>query len=228
MFIDKKNVTIIVMKRFLPLACGALAILLFSCSNPQSSVLTQQENTLRAAVQLKNAATVWTNEIEPERLTARLNNSIEVSDTNFVTPQFLQSIDNLQQPVYPQIIDFAGLDCSKMNAVLYKTMKEFSDSLCKDTENLQDYFHSDYFYNYIFFKNDLKDAVSFDKNEKTLFDRYLICTSFEAEDIIQVPVRFYRKKEFVDLSVYLIYHNSYKITNIEILRWGKLNGEAEE
>ena len=61
-----------------------------------------------------------------------------------------------------------------------------------------------------------------------MFDRFVICSAFEGDDVVQVPVRFYKGKEYIDLSVFLSYHVGYKINQIEIIRWGKLNGETEK
>ena len=197
-------------------------ILFYSCSNPQNSVLTTQENTLRSAVNEKNGNTTWSNELEPQILNKTANEDILVSDKNAITPQFLASIKDLQTPVYPQLKDFASLDCSSMNSVLIQTIHDFSNALCEETQDIEKFFQSDYFFNCAFFKHDLKQLIG----EKT-FSKYLICQGFESSDLTQVPVRFYIQKEFVDLSLYLSYHGGYKITQIEIIRWGNKNGETD-
>lgn len=212
------------MKKRLWLATGLSLslILFFSCSNTQNSVLTTQENTLRSAVQEKNGNTTWSNELEPQLLNKKANSNILVSDKNSITPQFLASVKGLQPPVYPQIKNFASLDCSSMNTVLINLIQEFADALCQGTEELDSYFQSDYFFNYVFFKNDLEQLIG-DVN----FTKYLICQGFESTELTQVPIRFYNQKEFVDLSLYLSYHGGYKITQIEIISWGNINGETD-
>ena len=207
-------------KRFVPVALIFL-IFLASCSSPQSSVLTSQNDTLRSAVQEKNNNTVWTKEIEPERLNFNLNNNITVTNKEYITPQLLNSIKELQPAIYPEIKDFASLDCSQMNKALLNIMTDLCDSLCKGTDDLGNFFDYEYFYNCVFFANDLNQAVEKDKKTEKLFDRYLICKSFVSDDLIQVPVRFYKAKETLDLSVFLTYHGDYKVIQIEILGWGK-------
>ena len=140
----------------------------------------------------------------------------------------LSSINELQAPLYPEIKSFASTDCSAMNTILLSTLNNFCQELCKGTDNLQTYFYSNYFFNYIFFKSDLEEFIKELKTDENLFDRYIICKAFESQDLVQVPVRFYKNKEYIDLSVYLAYHNGYKITQIEVIRWGKLYGEREE
>ena len=145
-----------------------------------------------------------------------------------ITPQMLNSIKELQPAVYPEIKGYASLDSSSMNASLLSVINEFSENLCKSTENLESYFVSEYFFNYVFFKADFDPMIEKIKTDDIIFDRYVICKAFESSDIVQVPLRFYNKKDFVDLSVYLTYHNGYKITQIEVIRWGKTYGESEK
>ena len=202
-------------------------IFLFSCSNPQNSVLTSQDNTLRSSVQEKISKTVWTNELEPDRLKSKLNTQIGNQRIEYITPQMLNSIKDLQPAVYPEIKGFASLDCSAMNKTLLQFVAGLCDSLCKGTDNLADYFEPNYFYNCVFFINDIKEALGEETESEALFDRYLICQGFEG-DLIQVPVRFYKGKETLDLSVYLTYHGEYKVIQIEILGWGKTYGESKK
>ena len=215
------------MKKTFALAACIFLIFLASCSNPQGSVLTSQDSTLRSAVQDKNSNTIWTKEIEPDRLKIKLNSQFEVQNKEMVTPQLLNSINELQPAVYPELKNFASLDCSQMNTFLSDTVKEFCDSLCKGTENLSTYFDSSYFYNCVFFTNDLNNLLDLKEKPEKLFDRYLICKGFEGENLTQVPVRFYKEKETLDLSIYLTYHGGYKVIQIEILGWGKLYGETK-
>ena len=216
------------MKKIVWLLAAIILVCLVSCSNPQGIILTSQEDTLRNELQIKAEQTVWTNEIEPERLTSKINNKAKAADRAFISPQMLNSIKELQPAVYPEIKGFASLDCSAMNKSLLATMNNFCTELCKGTENLQSYFYSDYFFNYVFFKNDFESIVEQLKKNDVLFDRYVICKAFESQDLTQIPVRFYNKKDYVDLSVYLTYYNGYKITQIEVIRWGKTYGESEK
>ena len=131
------------------------AIVLFcliSCSNPQQIVLTAQEDTLRNELQIKAEKTVWSNEIEPERLSKKLNDKVTASEREYITPQMLSSIKELQPAVYPEIKDFASLDCSAMNTSLLSVLNNFCKEFCKGTDNLQSFFYSNYFFNYVFFK----------------------------------------------------------------------------
>ena len=216
------------MKKIVWLLPGIVLFVLASCSNPQQIILTSQEDTLRNEVEQKAGNIQWTNEIEPERLSSEINNRAQASQKEYITPQMLSSIKELQPAVYPELKDFASLDCSAMNDSLLSMMNSFCKELCNGTENLASYFYTKYFFNYVFFKNDFEQVVEDLKKDNILFDRYLICKAFEGEELVQVPVRFYNDKDYVDLSVYLTYHNGYKVTQIEVIRWGKTYGESDE
>ena len=207
----------------------SVLFILFSCSNPQAAGIKTSENTLRNELSQKSQNTVWTRDIEGERLNEKLNQFINIADKNLMSPQLVQSIKGVTAPVYPQIKELASLDTSTMNSILLNTIKEFCNALKEGTENLSPYFDSEYFFNYVFFKNDLNEVWQTDlKPDEKLFDRFVICSAFEGDELIQVPVRFYKGKEYIDLSVFLSYHGGYKINQIEIIRWGKLNGETEK
>lgn len=205
---------------------------LISCSNPQVIILTSQEETLRNEVQIKADSTLWTNELEPERLSSTINSNIKTSEKAFNSPQMFSTIKELQPAVYPEIKGLESLDCTAMNTSLLSTMDKFCQQLCKGTDNLKDFFFEDYMFNYVFFKNDLNLLFKEPQKDEDLFDRYLICRAFENENLTQVPVRFYKQKEHIDLSVYLTYHNGYKITQIDIDSqfngWGNTNGESKK
>ena len=216
------------MKKAFLYAALIFVFFLVSCSNAQINVLTSQEDTLRSALNDKSNKTIWTKEIEADRLSVKLNSNISVINKNIVSPQMLGSIKDLQGPVYPEIKNFANLDCTSMNKTLLSTMDDFCKQISKSTDNLESFFVSEYFFNYVFFKTDFEEILSNFKKGDENFDHYVICKAFESQDLTQVPVRLYNKNNFVDLSVYLTYHNGYKITQIEVIRWGKIYGESDK
>ena len=216
------------MKKAFLYAALIFVFFLVSCSNAQINVLTSQEDTLRSALNDKSNKTIWTKEIEADRLSVKLNSNISVINKDIVSPQMLGSIKDLQGPVYPEIKNFANLDCTSMNKTLLSTMDDFCKQISKSTDNLESFFVSEYFFNYVFFKTDFEEILSNFKKGDENFDHYVICKAFESQDLTQVPVRLYNRNNFVDLSVYLTYHNGYKITEIEVIRWGKIYGESDK
>ena len=189
---------------------GTFLIFLFSCSNPQATGIKTSENTLRNELSAKSQNTVWTKDIEGERLNEKLNQFINIADKSLMSPQLVQSIKGVNAPVYPQIKELASLDTSYMNSILLNTIKDFCNALKNGTENLSAFFDSEYFFNYVFFKNDLNEVWQTElKNDEKLFDRFVICSAFEGDELIQVPVRFYKGKEYIDLSIFLSYHVGY-------------------
>ena len=206
---------------------GVSLFFLFSCSNSQGIILNNQDETLRNEVSEKSKNTVWTNEIENGRLNSGLNTFINIYDNSLITPRLIQTLRDTNAPVYPHIKNLASLDTSQMNPILLNYVKEFCTKLKSEGQELDSYFDQQYFFNYVFFKKDLTDIWP-QTEGKELFEHFVICKAFEADDLIQVPVRFYKDKEYIDLSLYLIYHSGYKLTQIEILGWGKLYGETEQ
>ena len=215
------------MKKFRLLLYIFIAFSFYSCSNPQNVNLKSQENTLRNELNNKSEKIIWTTEIDASRLNEEMNTFIKIADKNLISPKLIQSLRDVTPPVYPCIKDFESLDTSGMNTNLYTVVKDFCTKLTDSSDSLDSYFNTNYFFNYVFFKKDLKDIWPVEEDEE-LFDRFVICKAFENKDIAQVPVRFYKDKEFVDLSLYLAYYGEYKITKIEIIRWGNLNGETEQ
>lgn len=207
----------------------SVLFILFSCSNAQAVTIKTSENTLRNELTEKSEKTVWTMEIEAGRLNSKLNTFINIADKNLVSPQLVQSLRNVNAPVYPQIKELASLDTSTMNSALLNTVKDFCNAFKDNSDDLSSFFYSEYFFNYVFFEKDFSEVWTKPQDpEQPLFDRFVICSAFEGDDVVQVPVRFYKGKEYIDLSVFLSYHVGYKINQIEIIRWGKLNGETEK
>lgn len=203
--------------------------ILFSCSNAQAVTIKTSENTLRNELTEKSEKTVWTKEIESGRLNSKLNDFINIADKNLVSPQLVQSLRNVNAPVYPQIKELASLDTSTMNSALLNTVKDFCNAFKDNSDELSKWFYNDYFFNYVFFQKDFSEVWEKPENpEQPVFDRFVICSAFEGDEVVQVPVRFYKGKEYIDLSLFLSYHGGYKINQIEIIRWGKLNGETEK
>ncbi len=205
----------------------SVLFILFSCSNSQAIILNNQEATLRNQVVDKEKSTVWTKEIEADRLNVNINSFVNIYDRSLISPRMIQTLRNTSNPVYPQISNLGSLDTSQMNKNLFSIVQDFCNQLKKTSEDLEAFFDPQYFFNYVFFKKDLKDIWPV-KDEEELFDHYIICKAFESEDLNQVPVRLYKNQEYIDLSLFLIYHNGYRVSQIEIIGWGKVNGEKDK
>lgn len=192
--------------------------LIISCSNTQNSVLASQDDSLRAYIKQKGNQTTWTNEIEGKRLNQTLNDFKNINRRVGVSTQTLNSLKELQEPVFPVFEDFADLDNSNINNDLLSAINDFSKNLCESSENLENYFSNKYIFNYIFFKNDLSLMMDTEKKtEKVLFKKYYICKAFINDELIQIPVRFYSdEKQYVDLLIYFVKDNGYKICQIEM------------
>ena len=73
------SIIIVAMKKIGWVLTAIVLFCLFSCSNPQGIVLTSQEDTLRNEVEILSGQMVWSNEIEPERLSTEINDKVTAS-----------------------------------------------------------------------------------------------------------------------------------------------------
>lgn len=196
-----------------------LITLITSCSNTQNSVLSSQDDSLRAYIKQKGNQTTWTNEIEGKKLNQKLNDFQNINKRVSISTQTLNSIKDLQADVYPIFEDFADLDNSNIHNDLFNAVNNFSKDLCVSPVNLEKYFSNKYIFNYIFFKNDLSLIINTEtESEKALFNKYYICKAFINDELIQIPVRFYAdEKKYIDLLIYYVKDDGYKICQIELI-----------
>ena len=196
----------------------------FSCTNNQESVLKNQNNTLKNTISEKTKNVTWTKEIEGNRLNENIVKN-EIANKNVsLSPEFFSSINNYKKDTYPELKNGTSLDISQVNKDLLEYVNNFSNDFCKGIENIENYINSSYIFNYIFFLSDFKSI--FDDENQT-FDKFLLCQPFISEELIQFPIRFYNKKDYIDLSVYINYSSGYNVFQIEIAGWEKADGQKE-
>ena len=101
----------------------------------------------------------WNKEIEPQRLVSNadwFNESITFQIEKNVE---LLKIINSNSSVYPEFEDFGSLNDSLVNADLYKKIEQIFVSVSNNIYNgPETYFDSNYLYNYVFFREDLKEG----------------------------------------------------------------------
>ena len=101
----------------------------------------------------------WNKELEPQRLTSKsdlfsgsVNSQIEKNAELF-------KIINKNVAVYPEFEGFGSLNDSSVNADLYQTIEKLFLSISNNIYNgPETYFDSNYLYNYVFFREDLKEG----------------------------------------------------------------------
>ena len=181
----------------------------------------------------------WNKELEPQRLTSKsdlfsgsVNSQIEKNVELF-------NIINKNVAVYPEFEGFGSLNDSSVNADLYQTIEKLFLSISNNIYNgPETYFDSNYLYNYVFFREDLKEGwqkffhkdfphiVDYkekdDSQKEMLFSKWIIGEPFFSDEIIQIPLRLYCKYGTIDVTLYLNRQKSNAVNLITIDRWKKV------
>lgn len=101
----------------------------------------------------------WNKELEPQRLGTEedwFNDSVSQQIEKNVE---LLKITNSNAAVYPEFEDFGNLDDSLVNADLYQKIEKLLVSISNNIYNgPETFFDSNYLYNYVFFREDLKEG----------------------------------------------------------------------
>ncbi|MCR4742206.1 MAG: hypothetical protein K5866_04960 [Treponema sp.] len=152
--------------------------------------------------------------------------------------------------VFPELDSFGSLDTSKIpQELLLKTQAFINDVSKNPYGDFSFYFDKAFYFSYIFFLNKLKNNYQeifniefpykdLDKSDtkdsedasKTLenqqeevaplFTSSRIGQAFISSDLIQIPVRLYNKKNYLDIDIF-VKVKGYLIYNIEIKNWSK-------
>ena len=202
---------------------------LFSCNNAQeSTVIVQENNTIKKAVQDKEFEITWTQELENERLSQIITrNSTQIgSDVPYNKDLF--KITGSDTPVYPYIAEFGSLDTSNM----YLSVKDKLNQFCKAFSEpahtgAEECFSQKYIFNYVFFVKDFEDGWqkhfgTDEISEEGYFTKWIFGEPFNGSDIIQIPVRFYSDCGTIDVTVFLNSHGNNEFYQITIDRWQKV------
>ena len=134
---------------------------LFSCSNAaEVKVVTEVPETLKSVVADKEFNVTWTNELEGDRLTENI-----YSDSEYISDYFYLSPDNViishknEEPIYPELKGFGSLDTRNIPSSINYIITSFCDALSKDLlKGPEQYFDSNYYFNFVFFKTDLLNS----------------------------------------------------------------------
>ena len=101
----------------------------------------------------------WNKEIEPQRLVSNADWFNESITSQIEKNVELLKIINSNSSVYPEFEDFGSLNDSLVNADLYKKIEQIFVSVSNNIYNgPETFFDSNYLYNYVFFREDLKEG----------------------------------------------------------------------
>ena len=280
-----------------------------ACNNASESKLAYTDKeTVRDIINQKESEISWTKELDPERLSEKYSNDDLIDkETITFTPDIAKVLKNFDKKVYPELIDFGKLDTSALSYSVLDKVNNFCSAVSSDIySGPETYFHSNYKFNYVFFKNDLIDnweknfseefpfsleyaneikekkqnndqinnkikniedklnkykewkeknensSVIDDESSETesiseemvepeetledieklkkelveieevsIFTKWLIGEPFIADELIEMPIRFYYNQGTIDITLYLNQKKQNSIYQITIDRWCK-------
>lgn len=217
-------------------------LFLLSCSNSQSPVVTYTDSsTVRNAVAGMESATVWSREIEGNRLSASIDRNPLVDSGIQLEPAVLNVIPPSDGPVYPSLDGFGELDVSSLDAAASAVADSFCSALAAwDTGKIAGLIADDCKFTSVFFLSDLesgwkvhfgtefpvvRDISGENPPVSQVFSSWIKGKPEPGNGILRIPARLYGKDGHADVSLYLDCGNEYKICRIAIDGWENLYGE---
>jgi hypothetical protein len=207
-----------------------LSVLFYaSCSSDAAETINAADlDTVKRTVSKIEDETVWSVELEKDRLSQNITSNPELFAQGINLTKENSRILKMYTPaVYPSFTDFGSLDVSKTEYKFITSAEEICSYISSnDQENLFSCFSSNYRFNYVFFVQELKrnwkENMGTDFPEPdVLFERFILGEAFCTENLVQIPVRFYCNKGFLDVTLYMSAVQEKSVYNIKIVRWGK-------
>lgn len=203
-----------------------------SCSNSHNSKLSYtDENTIKHIIKEKELNALWTDELEKNRLSNKNVFSDKIISKSVNLELDVLKVIDYQARIYPEFADFGSLDNSKLSSEIVLKINSLCESISKDINNIDAiFFNSKYYFSYFLFKNDLLNGWEQNFNEKfpvsetenvEIFNKWYIGEPFISNSVVQVPVRFFTDKGFVDINIFMSEIDDFKIYQINLLKWGK-------
>lgn len=182
---------------------------LSSCKkNKKDIVIIKEEDTLKKSVAIKESKIIWTETIDGEILEENISTSDIINNNLELNVYLIDSISNFHQNIFPQNKDIGSFDNTEISDELLQFIKDVCNQIKNNPQkNMEQYFDSEYLFNYVFFKNDLIENWKKLFNEKypdqKPFKKYYIGKVTEGFDIDEVKVRFYNSNNYVDLKLFI-------------------------
>lgn len=208
----------------------SLFFLFFSCSNNQEIVKENYDTkTIKSLIKSKEQNEIWTEEIEPERLSKKMSAEKEIVLENLnLSSDLYKILSNYKTPIYPSLRNFTNLDVSLIDSKTLSTLKDFCNFILDgNLSSLNNFFYSEYKFNYIFFVNNLKsiyqknfDTNQFDGTQK-LFKKYFIGKPVFTSDehFMQIPLCFENEKGKLYFEVLVNPNKDKNIYQVTISNW---------
>ena len=222
----------------------------FSCNNSQVIYEDDLEiSTIKKSILDKESNTLWTSELEGDFLKTNYEyNGAKIANSLPVTFDLFYFDLNYKDKILPELDSFGSLDTSKIPDDLLSKIRSFIKDVSENPYgDFSSYFDKSFYFSYIFFLDQLKNnyqkyfqiefpykELNYEKSElqnssdsdtenvvyPALFTSNRIGQAFISSDLIQIPVRLYNKKSYLDILIFVKVKN-YLIYNIEIKNWSK-------
>lgn len=157
-------------------ACGNVFL---SCSNAnQDTLLSDDSGTLRSTADSLYSATLWTEELELDRLNAKVSAVDGISSKLSLTPLIVAaSVPAAGTEIFPQLGSFGSLDTTLIPKPLREMLTSFSDAISKN-EDADRFFAKENLYSLALFYTDFfrifsapLDIDGFESQKKALTEQ---------------------------------------------------------
>ena len=154
----------------------SFSALFSSCSSSDQETDSSEETaTLRYTADSLYEATIWTEEIEVDRLSTKVNSVNGISSKLNLTPLIvLASVPSESSRIYPRLGSFGSLDTSLISKTLRETLVSFSDSIAK-YKDADSFMSKECLYSlslfYADFKRIFNDCFELDKIESAVAEQ---------------------------------------------------------
>lgn len=218
----------------------ALCALILSCSNAeQDAGLSDDTPTLRNTAGALSESTVWTEEIEIDRLSAPVSAVGGISSRLNLTPLIVLAAPvAAEERVFPSLGSFGSLDTTLIPPSLREMLASFSECISKN-KDADSFMAKDGLYSLALFYNDFerifKDALALDSGaeksaeaqeegeeaeESAYFSSFVLGQPFLDGVYYEVPVKFFSDKATLTLSVFCVENaGSWKVDQLQIADW---------
>ncbi|MGN0739196.1 MAG: hypothetical protein ACI4LX_03390 [Treponema sp.] len=177
----------------------SVIFLFFSCSTEINNQAMAGEENLKSITAQKEKTVQWTQELEKNRLSQKIDSIEYVNQFLKLNPPTMTAFEaGMSRPiVYPELDGFASLDISDVDANIIFLINNFCRNLAKETE-CDSFMNSESVFSLALFLYDAKNYGFSFKNTK-----WLIGKAFVLENGFEVPVRFVNENKKLDVHFYL-------------------------
>ena len=224
---------------------------LLSCSNgSQGAGVLDESTTLRSTAESLYTSTLWTEELEVDRLTAKVNAVSGISEKLNLTPLVVSArVSSDAEKIFPSLENFGSLDTTLISSPLRDMLSSFCEAV-STYEDADRFMLKESLYTLSLFYSDFERIFStcFDFSEpqaseqtpeagessdeapvtekKRFFDSFVLGQPFLDGRYYEVPVKFFSKEATMTLSVYCFEESgSWKIDQIQIADWEIFDGK---